>query len=310
MHGENIRYKIQDVVHHPVSFTLCVYIIFSEFCNVIQYREVFMMRHALYALILFFLISSIAICQEVIIFSYDFNKDDTGKPPSDPWKSTPAGKIEIADFPSKANKSVKITDNGSGGGMSLILDSPIKGKTVSIEFKWFREEGDATGVEIFYIMNQKCPDDWSGICVKTESGKIGYNDSGTWFEGDKFNDGVWYDFKYVMYTDKDKYDFFLNGKQIAKTAGFRNFGGLNGAGIDKFNVANVGNGGSTFIMYFDDIILYEGTIKPFAVKSEGKLATLWGAVKISSSEDPFRKYPGDHKGTRFEKRISSQSKWR
>ena len=270
-----------------------------------------MMRYAIYALILLFLIPSISICQDAIIFSYDFNKDNTGKPPSDPWKVTPAGKIEVADFPSKVNKSVKITDSGSGAGMTLLLDKPITDKTVSLEFKFYREKGWTVSCEIFYVMNQKCPDDWSGIDIKdSDNGKISYHDGAGWNDAVDIEDEVWHDVKLVLYLAKDKYDFYYDNKKMAEGMGYRNWGGLNGKGVDKFNVANVGDGGSTFVKYYDDIIFYEGTTKPFAVKSEGKLATLWGSVKVSASESPFREYPGEHKGTRFEKGILSQSKWR
>ncbi|HIE25791.1 TPA: hypothetical protein EYP66_00720 [Candidatus Poribacteria bacterium] len=64
---------------------------------------------------------------------------------------------------------------------------------------------------------------------------------------------------------------------MVKNAAFRNYGGIEG--IDKFNVANVGNGGSTFVMYFDDIMLYEGTERPSAVEPTGKLTITWGRIK-------------------------------
>jgi hypothetical protein len=34
-------------------------------------------------------------------------------------------------------------------------------------------------------------------------------------------------------------------------------------------------------LYYDDILLYEGTIKPLAVEPTLKLATTWGRVKKS-----------------------------
>lgn len=271
------------------------------------HKGVFMMKIYIWFLLLF-AISSAGICQNVFFF-YDFNNDEVGKPPSGPWKMAPAGKVEVEKFPSVTNKSVKITDSGSGGGMSLILDEPIVGKTVSLEFKWYREEGDATGVEVFYVLHTSCPDDWAGVCVKTENGSFQYNDAGTWFDAVKFQDKKWYDFKYIMYLDKNKYDFVLDGKEIATNAGFRKYEGLGKPGINKFNVANYGNGGSTFIMYFDDIILYEGKVRSIAVESKSKLATVWGSVKVSMIEDRYFKYPGGHKGTRFEKGIDSKSKF-
>ncbi len=267
-----------------------------------------MMKSYIFSLLFLIAISTTGLCQNVF-FLYDFNNDDIGKPPSGPWVMAPAGKVEVEKFPSATNKSVKITDTGGGGGMSLVLDKPIVGKTVSLEFKWYREEGDATGVEVFYVLHTSCPDDWSGVCVKTESGSLHYNDTGNWIQADKFQDKTWYDFKYIMYLDKNKYDFILNGKEIAANVGFRKYEGLGKPGINKFNVANYGNGGSSFIMYFDDIILYEGKVRSMAVESKNKLATVWGGVKTDMVNDRYFKYPGGHKGTRFEKGIDSRTKF-
>lgn len=141
----------------------------------------------IFFLVILFFIPSTGICQ--IIFSYDFNKETTGKPPSAPWSITPAGKIEIVDFPSKTNKSVKITDSGSGAGMTLLLDSPIKNKTVSLEFNFMRENGWTVACEIFYVMNKKCPDDWSGICIKdSDNGFISYHNGVDWVDAVKLTD--------------------------------------------------------------------------------------------------------------------------
>ena len=269
-----------------------------------------MMKYLLCVLLMLFIISSVGLCQEGIIFFYDFDKEQEGKPPSEPWKATAAGEVKVANFPSAANKSVKITDTGSGAGMTLILDQPITDKTVSLEFKWYREDwGAAEGVEIFYVMNQKCPDDWSGVCISTQGKSYQYNDSGTWNDVANIEDKVWHDIKLVMYLDKNKYDFYWDNELKGKNAGFRKFEGIERAGIDKFNVANVGDGGYNFVFYFDDIMLYEGTTKPMAVKSESKLATIWGSVKLSALQDSIKQYPGGHKGTRFEKGIMPRSKF-
>ena len=240
-----------------------------------------MIRYRFCVLSLIFVVPAVGIGQEEdFIFFYDFDDEDAGAPPSEPWKPTGAGEIVVEDFPSEENKSVRITDSGSGGGMTLILDPPIKDKTVSMEFKWLREESSGGNVEIFYVMSQKCVDDWSGVCVAMTTGKNGvlqYNDSGAWVNEEKIENGVWHDLKLVMYTDKNKYDFYYNGESVVKNAGFRKSEGIEG--VDKFNVANVGNGGSTFVMYFDDIVLYEGTTRPLSVTPASKLATMWGRAK-------------------------------
>jgi hypothetical protein len=262
-----------------------------------------------YLFFLFLIIPSIGLCQNVIFF-YDFNGDQIGKVPAGGWKATAAGEVEIIDFPNANNKSVKITDTGSGGGMTLLLDKPIKDKIVSLEFKFLRDKKWAVACEIFYIMNQKCPDDWSGICIKdNDNGKISYHDGVGWIDAVDLKDDVWHDVKLVFYLENDKYDFYYDGKLMGDNAGYRNWGGLSKQGIDKFNVANVGDGGSTFIKYFDDIILYEGSIRNVAVAPRDKLSTVWGNVKISVSDDPYMKYPGGHKGTRFERGLLSQSKF-
>ncbi len=262
-----------------------------------------MMKYLISIFCILFIIPSVVFCQEVFFF-YDFNNEVVGKPPSDPWKPTGAGKVEIANVPNANNKSVKITDSGSGAGMSLFLDKPITGKTVSLEFKFMREKGWTVACEIFYVMNKKCPDDWSGICIKdSDNGKISYHDGGGWIDTVAMTDDVWHDVKLIFYLDKDKYDFHYDGKEMATNIGYRNWGGLSKAGIDKFNVANVGDGGSTFVKYFDDIILYEGTARPFAVESKDKLSTIWGKIKVSLSENQYRQYPNNHKGTRFERGL-------
>ena len=261
------------------------------------------MKYLLCILIALFAIPSVVFCQEVIFF-YDFNDEDVGKPPSDPWKATGAGEVEVDEVPDAINKSVKITDSGSGGGMTLLLDTPIAGKIVSLEFKFMREKKWTLACEIFYAMNQKCPDDWSGICIKdSDNGKIAYHNGANWIDAVLIEDEVWHDIKLTFYLDKDKYDFYYDGKEIANNLGYRNWGGLSKEGIDKFNVANVGNGGSTFIKYYDDIILYEGTERNVAVRSRDKLSTVWGRVKTSAFEDPYRKYPNGHKATRFERGL-------
>jgi len=240
------------------------------------------------------------------IFFYDFNSDQVGKVPAGGWKATTEGKIEVVDVPSVTNKSVKITDVGNGAGMTLLLSSPLKGRTVSLEFKYMHEKGWTGACEIFYIMNQKCPDDWSGICIKdNDDGTFAYHDGTNWVNSLPLADDVWHDFKVVLKLDKDKYDLYYDGKEIVKDAGYRKFTGLEGQGMDKFNVANVGDAGSTFVKYFDDIILYEGTIRPTitSVKPEYKLTTKWAEIKVSSFQGSHREYPAGHRGTRFEKGL-------
>jgi len=239
------------------------------------------MKYLLFMLLCaLFLGSSICFAIEEFIFYYDFNAEITGKPPKEPWKPTAAGKIEVDKFPSADNKSVKITDTGGGGGMTLILDKPIVDKTISLEYNFLRKESSGGNLEIFYVLNQKCANDWAGVCIAMttgENGVIQYNDGGAWVDKEKIVNNVWHTVKNVMYLGEKKYDFYYDEKLMVKNAAFRNYGGIEG--IDKFNVANVGNGGSTFVMYFDDIMLYEGTERPSAVEPTGKLTITWGRIK-------------------------------
>jgi len=264
------------------------------------------MRYVLCIFTMLLVLSSICLAQGGYIFYYDFNADQVGAAPSGGWKPTVEGKVEVADIPSATNKSARITDVGNGGGMTLLLDKPVAGKTVTLEFKYMEDKGWTGGCEIFYIMNQKCPDEWSGVCmVNNDDGTFSYHDGTNWVVAVPFEDGVWHNYRVVMYTDKDQYDLYYDNQNLVKGARFRKFEGLEGQGIDKFNVANVGDGGSTFVKYFDDIMLYEGTTKPVvtSVKPETKLTTKWGEIKVSMLQKPFREYPGGHRGTRFEKSL-------
>jgi hypothetical protein len=236
------------------------------------------MKYLLFICALFFT-SSIGFAAEDFIFYYDFNNETVGKPPKEPWKPTAAGEIEVDDSPSPDNKSVKITDIGNGGGMTLILDDPIVDQTVSLEYSFLRQESSGVNLEIFYVLNQKCPDNWAGVCIAMttgENGVIQYHDGG-WVNKDKIVNDVWHTVKNVMYLTEKKYDFYYDEKLKAPKASFRNYGGIEG--IDKFNVANVGNGGSTFVMYFDDIMLYEGTERPAAFELASNLTVTWGRIK-------------------------------
>ena len=217
--------------------------------------------------------------KEDFIFFYDFNDEEVGKPPSEPWKPTAQGDIVVEDFPSAANKSVRVKDNGTGGGMGLILDDPIEDKTVSLEFKWLLKESAGSDVEIFYVMNQQCPDDWSGVCIAMVPGKtsiLEYHDN-AWVQFGKIKPDVWHEFKIVMHLADNKYDFYYDDQQVVKNAAFRKYDGIKG--IDKFNVANIGDGGTTFDTYFDDIMLYEGTKRPVSVDPMSSLPTEWGEIK-------------------------------
>ena len=100
---------------------------------------------------------------------------------------------------------------------------------------------------------------------------------------DKIVNDAWHTVKNVMYLAEKKYDFYYDEKLMVKNAAFRDYGGIEG--IDKFNVANVGNGGSTFVMYFDDIMLYEGTERPSAIKPTGKLTMTWSRIKQFTIDD-------------------------
>ena len=187
--------------------------------------------------------------------------------------------IVVEDFPSAANKSVRVKDNGTGGGMGLILDDPIEDKTVSLEFKWLLKESAGSDVEIFYVMNQQCPDDWSGVCIAMVPGKtsiLEYHDN-AWVQFGKIKPDVWHEFKIVMHLADNKYDFYYDDQQVVKNAAFRKYDGIKG--IDKFNVANIGDGGTTFDTYFDDIMLYEGTKRPVSVDPMSSLPTEWGEIK-------------------------------
>lgn len=268
------------------------------------------MRYLLCIFAVLLMFSSLGFAQEGYIFYYDFNADKTGSVPSGGWKATIEGKIEVADVPSTTNKSLRVTDVGNGGGMTLLLDKPITGKTITMECKFMRDKGWSVACEIFYVMNQKCPDDFSGICIKdNDDGTFAYHNGTDWINSDPLVDGVWHDIKLVMDTVNDKFDFYFDSKEIVKGAGFRKFTGLEGQGIDKFNVANVGDGGSTFVKYFDDIVLYEGTTRPVitSVKSATKLTTKWGDIKVSMLQAPYREYPAGHRATRFEKGLLPKS---
>ena len=76
----------------------------------------------------------------------------------------------VEKFPDEINKSVRITDPDGGGGMALILDSLITGKIISLEFKWLLKESLGSEVEVFYVLNQKCADNWSGVCIAMTTG--------------------------------------------------------------------------------------------------------------------------------------------
>ncbi|MBD3181908.1 hypothetical protein GF312_06440 [Candidatus Poribacteria bacterium] len=235
-----------------------------------------------YFLVLLFPLLCIAQLEEEFIFYYDFNDETIGDPPSEPWKPTGAGEIVVEDFPDASNKSVRVTDNGSGGGMTLILDPMIEEGVVSLEFMWLVQESAGSDVEIFYIMNQQAPDDWSGVCVAMLPGKnptLEYHD-GAWIHCGQIVSGVWHNFKLVMHLDNNKYDFYYDDEEMVAGASFRNYGG--NQGVDKFNAANVGNGGTTFETYFDDIVLYEGDEgdkRPMSVEPESSLAKTWGEIK-------------------------------
>ncbi|HGJ66727.1 TPA: hypothetical protein ENS27_15300 [bacterium] len=245
------------------------------------------MKKMLIFIAFFFVITSLCFAQNPYLLDFNFNGDQVGSVPAGGWKATAEGKVEVVAFPSATNKSVKITDVGNGGGMNLILAKPITGKTVTLEFKFMREKGWSVACEIFYIMNQKCPDDWSGICIKDDDGgTFSYHDGASWIPAVALEDGVWHDYKVIMYLDKDKYDIYYDGKEIAKNVSYRKWDGLAGQGIDKFNVANVGDGGSTFV-------------KITAVDSKGILTIKWGEIK--AFESSTKEYPNGHRATRFEK---------
>lgn len=242
------------------------------------------MKHSFFVLLLIFVSATTCFAgKEDFIFYYDFNDEEAGEPPSEPWMPTAAGEILVEDFPDSENKSVKVEDQGSGGGMTLILDTAIEG-TVSLEYMFLREESSGSEVEVFYVLSQECADNWSGVCVAMVPGKNGvlqYHD-GAWVNTDKIEDGEWHTVKYVMYVDQKKWDLYYDEESVIKNADFRNYGSVEG--IDKFNVANVGNGGTTFVMYFDDIVLYEGTVRPsLLVEPSGKLATTWAALRSVTS---------------------------
>jgi hypothetical protein len=238
------------------------------------------MKFLVCVLSMIFLVPVVGLAQDEFIFFYDFNGEEAGDPPSEPWKVTAAGEIVVEEFPSAENKSVRVTDNGSGGGMTLILDPPITGKTVSLEFKWLVEESSGSDVEMFYVLNQKCADDWRGACIAMVPGKnatLEYHDGG-WIHAGGIEAEVWHDFKLVMHLEKLEYDLYYDDEEIVKNATFRDYAGIDG--IDKFNVGNVGNGGTTFVTYFDDIVLYEGDTRPsLSVAPMFGLTATWGSIK-------------------------------
>ena len=230
--------------------------------------------------VLFLAVSvSIAQEQEDFIFFYDFNAEKAGEAPPDPWKPTAMGEIVVEEFPSADDKSVRVEDSGSGGGMTLILDPMLEAGIVSLEFRWLLKESSGSDVEILYVMNQQAPDNWSGACIAMVPGKkatLEFHD-GAWILAGQIENEVWHDLKVVMHLDDNEYDFYYDGEELVKGAAFRNYAG--NKGISKFNVGNVGNGGTTFVTYFDDIILYEGDTKPVSVEPISRLSATWGLIK-------------------------------
>lgn len=221
--------------------------------------------------------------QEKLILNENFDDMPTGNVPED-WLITNVGTVEVDEFPSKTNKSLHFIDGGSGAGVRLMFETP-ESDVFSVEYKFFRKESGGSDVEIVYV--EKLAEGqavaFNGCCVGMHpGGSIMYNDGGTWQDGPDIKDNKWHDFKYIINQDED-WDFRFDKKEV-EGIGFR--AGLD-TGFNTLLIMNYLDGGTTFDVYLDEFIVYEGTESPVkSVESKGKLATIWGILKADSKTYP------------------------
>lgn len=235
-------------------------------------------------IVLYFTLTLFAQQEDNIILYENFDDISAGKVP-DGWLITNVGTVEVDEFPSATNKSLHIADQGSGAGVRLMFDTP-KSDVFSVEYKFFRKKSAGSDVEIAYV--EKLAEGqavaFNGCCVAMHpGGSITYKDGGTWKDGPDIEDNKWHDFKYIINQGKD-WALYYDDKKVTESCAFR--GGVD-SGFNTLLIMNYLDGGTTFDVYLDDLIIYEGTKRPImSVKSEGKLATTWGILKSESNTHP------------------------
>jgi hypothetical protein len=232
------------------------------------------MRWAVYLILALGFTLSLYGQDDIIIFYEGFEDVPVGKTPEG-WSTV--GKLEVVEFPSSTDKSLHIIDKGSGSGAKLNFDAQKKG-VFSVEYSFLRKKGSSgDDVEILYIIGSRGSQPFNGVCVAMHpGGGFVYNDGGSWKEGEQIEDEKWHAFKYVIDMDKNKWDLFYDGEEVISGCKFR---GNIGDQLDTIIVSNFIDGGTNFEIYFNEIIIYEGSERPIAVEDGDKLPTIWGGIK-------------------------------
>jgi len=216
--------------------------------------------------------------QEPFLFEARFETDTVGKPPKG-WTITNVGKIEVVDSGDPAHgKAVRIVDSGSGGGMSRVIGE-IKSGIISVEYEFLKRKGSTGGdVELMYVSHERLGD-LTGVDVAMTNGDpsfLNYHNGG-WVRGPEITTEVWHLLAYRIDIDKLKWGLEFDGKKLGDNFAFRDFGEKS---LNRLNWANILNGGSTFDLMLDNVLVYKGVERPIlAVSPGGKMAIQWASLK-------------------------------
>jgi hypothetical protein len=230
-------------------------------------------------LVLSFTLTAYALPQDDVIFYESFDDIPVGKTPEG-WLITNVGKVEVAEFPSAIDKSLHIVDQFTGAGAKVTF-APQKAGVFSIEYRFLRVKGSSgDDVEIIYVIGSKGEQPFNGSDVAMHpGGAFNYNNGGAWQDGEKIEDDKWHLFKYEIELDGNKWNLFYDEQQVKSNIKFR--GNIGGA-LDMMLIMNFVDGGTSFEAYLSEILIYKGTKRPaLAVEKRGKLATVWGRIKLA-----------------------------
>ena len=178
----------------------------------------------------------------------NFNNDTTNGDPSGWTVSETNGTVTVKEEPSSSDKSVEISKTGSSGETVVYKTFDPKSGIVIVEAKVLAAEDNLTGKCCPYIYNS------SGTnAVAVTFGGDGYiatYTGGQWTHVQAYSEDTWYTLKFVINTDTDKFDFYIDDIKKLSQASLRN-------AVDYIAKVSFYIGNNTGEFNFDDVRVHK-----------------------------------------------------
>ena len=231
-------------------------------------------------LVLIFLVFTASVARPEFLVLDLFDNLPTGQIPEG-WSVVGEDKgVYVVENPDANNKSLQI--EGVNGGIHVRRAFEPTADTITVETRFMPVTMTGGNYGIPYVQEQgvNLGGPVGAVCILLRDGKLDYY-NGAWENFATIVEGKWYEVKIVTSAKNKEFDLYFDGEEIVKGALHRfEYPAL---GELLFGPGVAHTGGNVFL--YDYVVVYEGTeipFDPFSVSASGKLAAMWGEVKLDN----------------------------